>query len=84
MGELDMQAYRVSAFWDAEASVWVASSEDVPGLVTEADTMERLVAKLKVLIPDLLEANNMLPRAYENIPFHLHTELNDVAVIRSH
>jgi len=84
MGELDTQAYRVSAFWDAKASVWVASSDDVPGLVTEADTMERLVAKLKILIPDLLEANNMLPHAYENVPFHLHTELNDVAIIRSH
>ena len=27
----------VSAFWDHEASVWVATSDDVPGLATEAD-----------------------------------------------
>jgi len=84
MGELDTQAYMISAFWDADASVWVASSDDVPGLVTEADTMELLVAKLKVLIPDLLEANGILPKAYDSIPFHLHTEMNDVATIRTH
>ncbi len=47
----------VHAMWDDEARVWVATSEDVPGLVPEADTMEKLVDKLKVLIPELLEAN---------------------------
>jgi len=84
MGELDSQAYNISAFWDVDASVWVASSEDVPGLITEAGTMELLVAKLKQLIPDLLEANGILPKAYDSVPFHLHTEMNDVAAIRSH
>ncbi len=47
----------VRAEWDEEAKVWVATSDDVPGLVTEADTTEALVQKLKVLIPELLEAN---------------------------
>jgi len=42
---------RVKAFWDAEAGVWVAQSKDVPGLITEAETMENLVAKLHVMIP---------------------------------
>jgi len=84
MGELDTQTYMINAFWDADAAVWVASSDDVPGLVTEADTMELLVAKLKVLIPDLLEANGILPKAYDSVPFHLHTEMNDIAAIRAH
>ncbi len=44
--------------WDPAASVWVAESEDVPGLVTEADTMEALNAKLPGLIQDLLEDEN--------------------------
>jgi predicted RNase H-like HicB family nuclease len=43
--------------WDAEASVWVATSQEVPGLATEADTIEQLTAKLKLMIPELLEAN---------------------------
>ena len=46
----------VTATWDAEASVWVAESEHVPGLVTEADSLEALVCKLRTLIPELLEA----------------------------
>jgi predicted RNase H-like HicB family nuclease len=49
--------YYVHAVWDEEAQVWVASSEDVPGLATEADTAEALIQKLKTLIPELLSAN---------------------------
>ena len=45
--------------WDEEAKVWVATSDDVPGLATEEDTMEDLIDKLKVLIPELLVANGM-------------------------
>ena len=47
----------IRAEWDEEARVWVASSDDVPGLATEGDTLEGLVDKLKVMIPELLEAN---------------------------
>jgi predicted RNase H-like HicB family nuclease len=50
----------VNAEWDPEAKVWVATSDDVPGLVTEADTVEALAEKLSVMIPELLEANGTL------------------------
>ena len=53
--------YFVRAEWDSEAQVWVASSDDVPGLVTEADTIEALDAKLQTMVPELLEANGCLP-----------------------
>lgn len=53
-----MKALFVRAEWDDEAGVWVATSDDVPGLVAEADTTEALLAKLHVLIPELLEAND--------------------------
>jgi hypothetical protein len=49
----------VRAEWDEEARVWVATSDDVPGLATEEETLEGLVEKLKILIPELLEANEM-------------------------
>ena len=49
--------YYVHAVWDEEARVWVASSEDVPGLATESETAETLVAKLELLIPELLTFN---------------------------
>lgn len=47
----------IRAEWDDEANVWVATSDDVPGLVTEAETMEALSAKLDVMVPELLDAN---------------------------
>lgn len=47
----------VHAEWDHEAEVWVATSEDVPGLATEAPDLEGLRKKLAVLIPELLEEN---------------------------
>jgi predicted RNase H-like HicB family nuclease len=48
----------IRAEWDEEGMVWVATSDDVPGLATEAVTMEALIDKLKVMIPELLMANN--------------------------
>ncbi len=49
--------YHVRAEWDPEASVWVATSDDVPGLATEAETIEVLTDRLRIMIPELLEAN---------------------------
>jgi hypothetical protein len=48
---------RVHASWDDEAQWWVAESDDVPGLATGAATWSALVAKLKVMVPELLELN---------------------------
>lgn len=59
MSALALKEITVEAFWDEEALVWIATSDDVPGLVTEAATMEQLIPKLKILIPDLLQANAM-------------------------
>jgi hypothetical protein len=59
----------VHAVWDDEAEVWVATSEDVPGLATEADDVNALVAKLKRMIPELLEANGVPHSA--DVPFEV-------------
>ncbi len=48
----------VHADWDDEAGVWVATSDDVPGLVTESTSIEALAVKLESMIPDLFEAND--------------------------
>jgi hypothetical protein len=55
--------YGVNAEWDDEASVWVATSSDVPGLVTEAGTLDGLIEKLRVMVPEMLELNGVLPAA---------------------
>jgi predicted RNase H-like HicB family nuclease len=52
----------VRAEWDAEACVWVATSDDVPGLATEAASLEKLTAKLKVVIPELIALNRTATR----------------------
>ena len=49
----------VHADWDPEASVWVATTPDLRGLVTEADSIEALRAKLPGMIIDLLEENGV-------------------------
>ncbi len=49
--------YEIRAQWDGEAGVWIAESDDVPGLVAEAGSPEMLARKLEVLIPELLELN---------------------------
>ena len=54
----------VEAFWDEEAKVWVATSDDVPGLATEADNLDILTAKLRVMIPELMIANDIIPNNY--------------------
>lgn len=47
----------VQAEWDGVTCTWFVSSDDIPGLVAEATTVEALNAKLKHLVPFLLEAN---------------------------
>jgi predicted RNase H-like HicB family nuclease len=47
----------IHAQWDDEARVWVATSEDVPGLTTEAQTWRELIQHVKEIIPDLMDLN---------------------------
>ena len=56
---VDVRTLKVQALWDGEAGVWVAESDDVPGLATEAATREELLAKLAVMVPELLEENGV-------------------------
>jgi hypothetical protein len=49
-------AYHVAAEWDAEAGVWISSS-NVPGLVVEATTLDEFVKLVSILAPELLAEN---------------------------
>jgi hypothetical protein len=57
---MNQQPHQVNAFWDEEAQVWVAESEDIPGLVTEAGSLEALTEKLRQIIPELLQLNHLI------------------------
>ena len=50
--------YNVKLTWDGEASMWVATSDDVPGLVLESNSYDALIEKVKFAIPELLKLNN--------------------------
>jgi hypothetical protein len=47
----------IQARWDGEASVWLATSEDVPGLVVEADTWPGMINEVQLVLPELLEVS---------------------------
>jgi hypothetical protein len=67
----------VRAEWDEEARVWVATSDDVPGLATEDDNLESLIEKLKTIIPELLEANGWTGEI--EVPFEILTRRFEIA-----
>lgn len=62
----------IHAQWDDEASVWYATSEDVPGLCVEADTFDNLVKVATELTPELLELNRV--QIAEPISLHITAE----------
>ena len=48
---------RIKLIWDNEACVWVATSPDVPGLILEGGSLDALIERVKVAVPELLELN---------------------------
>ena len=48
---------KVEFRWDDEASVWIATSRDVPGLVLESGSFDALVERVKFAIPELMLLN---------------------------
>lgn len=52
-----MKKLLVIAQWDNEAGVWVATSDDIPGLVTEAASLDELLERVLAVAPELLEDN---------------------------
>lgn len=43
--------------WDPEACVWIAESDDVPGLVLESGSFDALIERLRYTVPELLALN---------------------------
>jgi predicted RNase H-like HicB family nuclease len=72
----------VQAQWDQEAGVWWAESADLPGLVSEAPTLDALMERVSSVIPDLLavaegsSASNNAPR---RVTFRLYQDEQPLA-----
>jgi len=74
------RVYNVRAEWDSEAGVWVAESQDVPGLVAEAESPNGLAKKLRILIPELLQLNGALEAGAEPVEFVVRYEHEESCV----
>ena len=52
-----MMEYKVNFTWDDEASVWIAQSDDIPGLVLEGGSLDALIERVRFAAPELIEFN---------------------------
>jgi hypothetical protein len=60
--------YKISLTWDDEARVWIAESDDIPGLILENGSIDALVVQVKLAAVELLEISG---QAHTNVPLHL-------------
>jgi len=54
-----MMTFDIHAEWDAEAGVWLATSEEILGLCVQAETFDELVEVATALVPELLMENHI-------------------------
>lgn len=54
--------YVINLTWDNETNVWIATSDDIPGLVLESGSFDALLERTRLAIPELLELNQATPQ----------------------
>lgn len=78
----------VTARWDSEAGVWVATSDDIPGLVTEATSLDALIKRIVDVAPELMDDNAHLLEGADDLKDLLEvcvlTELHSKATAQAH
>jgi len=62
--------------WDDEASVWIAESNDLPGLILESGSFDAFLERVKIAIPDLLASNGT-----EHTQTKIHFKAERLAVV---
>jgi hypothetical protein len=55
-----MFEYIVDLKWDSDADVWVATSDDIPGLVLESGSVDALIERVRFAAPELLSLNGTI------------------------
>lgn len=51
--------YVVNFVWDDKAKVWIATSDDIDGLVLESDSLDNLMQRVMTAAPELIELNHL-------------------------
>jgi len=72
----NIMEYNIVFLWDDEASVWIAESEDLPGLILESDSFDTLVENVKKAVPELLELSGK-----DHSQVRLHFKAERLAVV---
>ncbi len=63
--------YPVELFWDEESSTWVATSEDIPGLILGSESADALIERVRLAAPEIMALNNI---DRENCILHFHLD----------
>lgn len=61
--------YNIQLIWDPDAHVWIAESDDIPGLVLESGSIDALIERVRYAVPELLALNNTARK--NGLCFHL-------------
>lgn len=54
----------INARWDSDAGVWLATSDDVPGLVVEAGSWPAMIDEVRLVLPDLIDLTSSSASQY--------------------
>ena len=73
-----MALWTLHAAYDPEAQIWYTLDCDVPGLITEGETLERLRERAVAVLPELVQDNAHLlsedrragPHSLRLVAFH--------------
>ena len=71
-------SYRIKMLWDNDAAVWIATSQDVPGLVLESGSFDALLERIRYAVPELIELNGEKASVY-NLTYEMERQ-DQVAV----
>jgi hypothetical protein len=52
--------------WDEEAHVWIATSDEIPGLILEHGSLDALIERVRFAAPEILLLNEI-----DNQPFSI-------------
>jgi hypothetical protein len=66
--------YIINTIWDNEARVWIATSENIPGLVLESGSLDALMERVRAAAPELLALNGTIE---ETVPLFFKSERHD-------
>ena len=68
-GGIVMEGHNIQFVWDNEAKVWIATSEDIPGLILEDESADKLIQRVILAAPEIIELNSMEKKQTEILPW---------------